>query len=101
VCVCACVCVCVRVCVCMCVSVWCGAVLMRWCRACELYSNILWLWLPQLLDFPPLWRVVDAHAAWHFATVPLVSLWYSFLWSDVAWEASKQAADDSGCGKRK
>ena len=32
--------------------------------------------LLELLDFPPLLWVVDAHALWHLSTVPLPLLWY-------------------------
>ena len=30
----------------------------------------------ELLDFPPIYWIVDSHAIWHFATVPLPLLWY-------------------------
>ncbi|XP_017146857.1 post-GPI attachment to proteins factor 3 [Drosophila miranda] len=36
----------------------------------------------ELLDFPPICWILDAHALWHFATVPLVSLYYNFLIED-------------------
>lgn len=32
--------------------------------------------LLELLDFPPLLWVVDAHSLWHLSTVPLPLLWY-------------------------
>jgi len=59
----------------------------------------LWLFLGavnaamllEVLDFPPLWQLLDAHALWHLATVPLVALWYAFLRADIAWEASRPA----------
>jgi len=36
----------------------------------------------ELFDFPP-WRgVIDAHALWHLATVPIALLWYDFLLED-------------------
>ncbi|NWI68482.1 PGAP3 factor, partial [Todus mexicanus] len=38
--------------------------------------------LLELLDFPPLLWVLDAHALWHFGTVPLNVLFYSFLVDD-------------------
>mmetsp|Transcript_15915 Transcript_15915/g.44458 ORF Transcript_15915/g.44458 Transcript_15915/m.44458 type:complete len:336 (+) Transcript_15915:197-1204(+) len=41
--------------------------------------------LLEVLDFPPLASLLDAHGAWHFATVPLVSMWYTFLQADVQW----------------
>ncbi|KAJ3187707.1 hypothetical protein HDU85_006100 [Gaertneriomyces sp. JEL0708] len=43
----------------------------------------------ELLDFPPLWGVLDAHALWHAATIPLVKLWYSFVLDDIRWEVRK------------
>ncbi|GEM09392.1 ribosome biogenesis protein tsr1 [Rhodotorula toruloides] len=43
----------------------------------------------ELLDFAPLGpfglRLLDAHALWHASTVPVVSLWYTFLVRDVRW----------------
>ena len=35
--------------------------------------------LLELLDFPPLLWVVDAHALWHLSTVPLPLLWYRYV----------------------
>ena len=37
----------------------------------------------ELFDFPPWWRVVDAHSLWHLATAPLAVLWYDFLINDA------------------
>lgn len=37
----------------------------------------------EILDFPPLFDVVDAHALWHAATAPLIWLWYRFVKADV------------------
>ena len=39
----------------------------------------------QVFDFPPVGSLLDAHAAWHFATIPLVGLWYRFIEIDVRW----------------
>ena len=33
----------------------------------------------EILDFPPLWGLLDAHAFWHASTVLLVPLYWSFL----------------------
>lgn len=41
--------------------------------------------LLEVLDFPPLLWLFDAHALWHAATVPLTYLWYRFVFADVAW----------------
>ncbi|XP_062894125.1 post-GPI attachment to proteins factor 3 [Mobula hypostoma] len=38
--------------------------------------------LLELLDFPPLLWAFDAHAIWHFSTVPVPFLFYSFLVDD-------------------
>ncbi|KAK3592986.1 hypothetical protein CHS0354_023211 [Potamilus streckersoni] len=36
----------------------------------------------ELLDFPPLWWIFDAHSLWHAGTAPLALLWYSFVIDD-------------------
>ena len=57
----------------------------------------------ELLDFPPILWLVDAHALWHLSTVPIPLLWYryetdnslcihyvvncSFLTDDASYEA--------------
>uniref|UniRef100_A0A8C3SYY5 Post-GPI attachment to proteins factor 3 n=1 Tax=Chelydra serpentina TaxID=8475 RepID=A0A8C3SYY5_CHESE len=38
--------------------------------------------LLELLDFPPLFWIFDAHAIWHISTVPVHVLFYSFLRDD-------------------
>uniref|UniRef100_A0A8D0GPX9 Post-GPI attachment to proteins factor 3 n=1 Tax=Sphenodon punctatus TaxID=8508 RepID=A0A8D0GPX9_SPHPU len=38
--------------------------------------------LLELLDFPPLFWVFDAHAIWHISTIPVNVLFYSFLVDD-------------------
>ena len=46
----------------------------------------------ELIDFPPWGRVLDTHALWHLATVPLAVMWYDFLVTDaqdVGWEGAK------------
>ncbi|KAI9433921.1 Per1-like protein [Lactarius indigo] len=67
--------------------------------ALGLMHNALWLSfaLPatalELLDFPPLGRVLDAHALWHLATVPLAVMWYDFLLvdsQDPGWKGQRQ-----------
>ncbi|CAE6474841.1 unnamed protein product [Rhizoctonia solani] len=37
----------------------------------------------ELFDFPPWGRIIDAHALWHLATVPITPLWYDFLVKDA------------------
>ncbi|KAL8587023.1 hypothetical protein ACOMHN_023413 [Nucella lapillus] len=36
----------------------------------------------ELLDFPPLWWTLDAHALWHASTVPINLLWWRFIIAD-------------------
>lgn len=36
----------------------------------------------EVFDFPPWYDTVDAHALWHFATIPWTVLWYRFLIMD-------------------
>lgn len=36
-------------------------------------------------DFPPLWGLIDAHAVWHFLTIPICSMWYVFLQYDATY----------------
>ncbi|KAF6732044.1 Post-GPI attachment to proteins factor 3 [Oryzias melastigma] len=38
--------------------------------------------LLELLDFPPLLWILDAHAVWHLSTIPVHFLFYSFLIDD-------------------
>ena len=43
----------------------------------------------ELFDFPPWWRVLDAHALWHLATIPIAVYWYDFLIADALDEGWK------------
>ncbi|KZT53900.1 Per1-like protein [Calocera cornea HHB12733] len=54
----------------------------------------------ELLDFPPLLGVLDAHALWHIATVPLVMFWYGWLVEDVR-DLEEAARAGSGGGRVK
>jgi post-GPI attachment to proteins factor 3 len=43
----------------------------------------------EIFDFPPLWRIIDAHSLWHLATIPIVLGWYRFQLLDgldSAWD---------------
>ncbi|KAG9318053.1 Per1-like protein [Chiua virens] len=40
----------------------------------------------ELFDFPPLGRVLDAHALWHLSTAPIAKFWYDFLIEDAQQE---------------
>ncbi|KAJ3298942.1 Post-GPI attachment to proteins factor 3 [Rhizoclosmatium sp. JEL0117] len=44
--------------------------------------------LLEVLDFPPYLWILDAHALWHAATVPLVYLYYSFFVDDLHYEVT-------------
>ncbi|KAI6037124.1 Per1-like protein [Pisolithus microcarpus] len=47
----------------------------------------------ELLDFPPVGRILDAHALWHLSTAPIAKFWYDFLIedaSDEAWRTPQQ-----------
>ncbi|KLO14887.1 Per1-like protein [Schizopora paradoxa] len=37
----------------------------------------------ELLDFPAIGRVLDAHALWHAATIPIAGMWYTFILRDA------------------
>lgn len=46
--------------------------------------------LLELLDFPPLFGALDAHALWHATTVPLTWWWWrTFVSADMAWVVVK------------
>ncbi|KAG2434987.1 hypothetical protein HYH02_011986 [Chlamydomonas schloesseri] len=58
--------------------------------------------LLEVLDFaPPVasGRLLDAHAAWHWATVPLTALFYSWLEADADWCQAGRAAVAVGAGE--
>ncbi|KAF8626350.1 hypothetical protein AX15_005007 [Amanita polypyramis BW_CC] len=38
----------------------------------------------EVFDFPPVMRIIDAHALWHLATVPVAFYWYKFLLDDAS-----------------
>eukprot|EP00890_Picochlorum_soloecismus_P006626 jgi/Picsp_1/789/NSC_04278-R1_per1-like family protein len=40
--------------------------------------------LLEILDFPPLLGIVDAHALWHLATIPLIYVWCGFVMHDIS-----------------
>ncbi|XP_044732988.1 post-GPI attachment to proteins factor 3 [Chrysoperla carnea] len=37
----------------------------------------------EILDFPPIWWLIDAHSLWHLATVPLNIVFYNFIIEDI------------------
>ena len=56
----------------------------RW----RLYGFLLLMYsalLLEVLDFPPFFMLVDAHAVWHATTIPLIYLFYYFVHGDVEW----------------
>lgn len=53
-------------------------------------QRLLWLVLLsfcapglELFDFPPILRLIDAHALWHLVTVPITLFWYHWLAADA------------------
>ncbi|CDS04990.1 hypothetical protein LRAMOSA07520 [Lichtheimia ramosa] len=52
----------------------------------------------EVFDFPPLWRVFDAHSLWHMSTIFVAPLWYHFVLQDARyqtnWRMIKQNDDD-------
>ena len=46
----------------------------------------------EVLDFPPIAGLLDAHALWHLCTVPLIYMWYGFVFADIEWSVSQAAA---------
>ncbi|EDX05897.1 GD10418 [Drosophila simulans] len=46
----------------------------------------------ELLDFPPILWILDAHALWHLATIPLASLYYDFMIEDCRTLRKEKAA---------
>lgn len=42
--------------------------------------------LLEVNDFPPIWNLIDAHALWHAATIPVVLLWYVFYREDALYD---------------
>ena len=50
----------------------------------------------EVFDFPPVWGILDAHAAWHLMTAPMLPLWYGFWADDAEFEGRKR-----GKGKEK
>ncbi|KAL3420922.1 hypothetical protein PVAG01_07367 [Phlyctema vagabunda] len=44
----------------------------------------------ELLDFPPVWGLLDAHSLWHLGTVAPTMLWYNFLIKDANDDMSGQ-----------
>lgn len=45
----------------------------------------------ELFDFPPLFRVFDAHSLWHLSTIPLSIVWYKFLMQDTKHETNTKS----------
>ena len=37
----------------------------------------------EILDFAPIYDILDAHSIWHAATIPITYLWYSFILHDL------------------
>ncbi|KAK2109230.1 Post-GPI attachment to proteins factor 3 [Saguinus oedipus] len=52
------------------------------CKCMVVVLLLQGLSLLELLDFPPLFWVLDAHAIWHISTIPVRVLFFSFLEDD-------------------
>nr|SVE78888.1 EOG090X0702 [Daphnia lumholtzi] len=66
-------------------SIWCLKFYKRrpYVKQCAAFlALVAFTTLFELLDFPPLFWVLDAHALWHLSTAPLAILWYKFLIDD-------------------
>lgn len=51
----------------------------------------------ELLDFAPIFRMLDAHAMWHLCTIPLGMAWWHFLCSDaIELEGAQMQARSNG-----
>ena len=85
----------------------------RLCIAHASSPNYICFYVPtrlqEVLDFPPptaSGRLLDAHAAWHWATVPLTALFYSWLQADADWcqaglaQGGQGGADGGEAGAR-
>jgi hypothetical protein len=44
----------------------------------------------ELLDFPPLLKIFDAHSLWHMATIPIVGLYWDFIMDDAQYDLAFQ-----------
>ena len=47
----------------------------------------------EVFDFPPVYRILDAHALWHLSTAPIAKFWYDFLVEDAldeSWRTPQQ-----------
>ncbi|NP_001087556.1 post-GPI attachment to proteins factor 3 precursor [Xenopus laevis] len=78
---------------------------LAWCMWRRFHQPYLWkcvlvvvllqsLALLELLDFPPVMWILDAHALWHFSTIPLHFLFYSFLRDDSLYLLKVNHDDD-------
>nr|SVE92417.1 EOG090X0702 [Megafenestra aurita] len=66
-------------------SVWCFKHYKKrpYVKRCAAFTSLVAVTtLLEILDFPPFFWVLDAHALWHMTTSPLVVLWYRFLIDD-------------------
>jgi post-GPI attachment to proteins factor 3 len=56
----------------------------RKCRRSMFYFQIWFIIsaMMEIFDFPPFFRVFDAHSLWHACTVPLGFYWYQFIEDD-------------------
>jgi hypothetical protein len=50
----------------------------------------------ELLDFPPISGLLDAHATWHLSTTPLTYWWYQCLIRDAQWDVTHGSDEKTG-----
>ncbi|KAI8906444.1 Per1-like protein [Gorgonomyces haynaldii] len=73
---------------------WLGWSLSHWKRSYAWQIGFVVLYMSaamslELLDFPPLWRVFDAHSLWHGATSLIVLFYWDFLMKDSIYEVRR------------
>lgn len=65
--------------------VWCRRVRYRrpyFKRILRFYVLLAMAMSLELLDFPPILWILDAHSLWHLATVPILSLYYEWVYNN-------------------
>ena len=56
--------------------------------------------LLELLDFPPLLGLLDAHAIWHMCTIPLTFKFYRFIIGDLSHQENQETKKAAPAGNR-
>ncbi|CAG8594054.1 10767_t:CDS:1 [Acaulospora morrowiae] len=45
----------------------------------------------EVFDFPPWWRIFDAHSLWHASTIYIIAFWYEFILEDARIESFRES----------